>query len=75
MPPKEAPKYGLFGKGVYFADMVGKSAGYTSYGCSNNIGLFLACEVALGQPRPLYNPNVDADELPKGAHSTRCIGK
>lgn len=48
MPPKEAPKYGLFGKGVYFADMVGKSASYTSYGCSNNIGLFLACEVALG---------------------------
>lgn len=47
--PPEAPSTGYaFGKGVYFADMAAKSAGYTCYGLSDNVGLFLLCEVALG---------------------------
>jgi hypothetical protein len=48
--PPEAPKTGyLFGKGVYFADMAGKSAAYCCSNISNNIGLFLVCEVAIGK--------------------------
>jgi poly [ADP-ribose] polymerase 2/3/4 len=50
--PPEAPKTGyLFGKGVYFADMAGKSARYCCSNLSDNVGLFLLCEVALGNPR------------------------
>lgn len=50
--PPEAPKTGyLYGKGVYFADMAGKSAPYTCSYLSDNVGLFLLCEVALGKPR------------------------
>lgn len=53
--PLEAPKTGyLYGKGIYFADMSGKSAPYTCYNLSDNVGLFLLCEVALGNPRKLH---------------------
>jgi hypothetical protein len=38
----------MFGKGVYFADMVSKSANYCFTSAANNIGLLLLCEVALG---------------------------
>lgn len=47
--PKEAPVTGyMFGKGVYFADMVSKSANYCSTNLSSPTGLLLLCEVALG---------------------------
>lgn len=47
--PKEAPVTGyMFGKGIYFADMVSKSANYCMASHSNNTGLLLLCEVALG---------------------------
>lgn len=69
--PPEAPKTGyLFGKGVYFADLASKSAPYCCADMSNNIGIFLVCEVALGKTRDLYMPDCDADNLPKGTHST-----
>ena len=69
--PPEAPKTGyLFGKGVYFADMAGKSAPYCCANLSNNVGLFLVCEVALGKSRVLYAPDFDADVLSKGFNST-----
>ena len=29
----------------------------------------------MGNERVLYRPNEDADELPPGMHSTKCIGK
>lgn len=49
--PPEAPKTGyLFGKGVYFADLAEKSAPYCYASLSNDIGLFLLCEVAMGKP-------------------------
>lgn len=38
----------MFGKGVYFADMVSKSANYCRTSYVDNIGLMLLCEVALG---------------------------
>lgn len=65
--PPEAPKSGyLFGKGVYFTDMVDKSARYTYHHLSGNVALFLLCEVALGKMRELYGTDHDAEEnLPK----------
>lgn len=48
--PPEAPATGyMFGKGVYFADMVSKSAYYCHATYSHNIGLVLLCDVALGR--------------------------
>ena len=38
----------MFGKGIYFADMVSKSANYCFASHSNPRGLLLLCEVALG---------------------------
>lgn len=74
--PPEAPKTGyLFGKGIYFADMAGKSAPYTCSNLSDNVGLFLLCEVALGKMREIHETDQDADDnLPKGCSSTRGIG-
>jgi poly [ADP-ribose] polymerase len=47
--PPEAPVTGyMFGKGIYFADMVSKSANYCCTSPSNPVGLMLLCEVALG---------------------------
>lgn len=47
--PPEAPVTGyMFGKGVYFADMVSKSANYCFTNSFSNTGLMLLCEVALG---------------------------
>ena len=38
----------MFGKGVYFADMVSKSANYCRTSKSDPLGIMLLCEVALG---------------------------
>lgn len=38
----------MFGKGIYFADMVSKSANYCSTDPANPKGLMLLCDVALG---------------------------
>ena len=47
--PPEAPCTGYaFGKGVYFADLCGKSTPYCCPHLSNNIATFVLCEVALG---------------------------
>ena len=47
--PPEAPVTGyMFGKGVYFADMVTKSANYCRTSPSEPVGVLLLCEVALG---------------------------
>jgi poly [ADP-ribose] polymerase len=47
--PPEAPVTGyMFGKGIYFADMVSKSANYCCTSPSDPVGLLLLCEVALG---------------------------
>jgi hypothetical protein len=50
--PPEAPKSGYnFGKGVYFADLSGKSSSYCCTYLSGGVGLFVVCEVALGKPQ------------------------
>lgn len=42
--PPEAPVTGyMFGKGVYFADMVSKSANYCFTNPKNNTGLMILC--------------------------------
>lgn len=47
--PPEAPVTGyMFGKGIYFADMVSKSANYCCTTMQNPTGLLLLCDVALG---------------------------
>jgi poly [ADP-ribose] polymerase len=48
--PPEAPCTGYnFGKGAYFADLSGKSNGYSRPYLSGGVGLFVVCEVALGK--------------------------
>lgn len=50
----------MFGKGIYFADVVSKAANYCLATKGDNIRLMLLCEVALGQMQDLYftNPNI-----------------
>ncbi len=54
----------MFGKGVYFADMVTKSANYCFTSRDNNIGLMLLCEVALGGINEKFYADYYANLLP-----------
>ncbi|XP_033328280.2 poly-(ADP-ribose) polymerase [Megalopta genalis] len=68
--PPEAPVTGyMFGKGIYFADMVSKSANYCCTNSQNNTGLLLLCEVALGNMYERYAADF-IEKLPSGKHST-----
>jgi len=72
--PPEAPVTGyMFGKGVYFADMVSKSANYCFTSASNNVGFLLLCEVALGEMNLLKNAQY-MDKAPGKCLSTKGIG-
>jgi len=74
--PPEAPVTGyMFGKGVYFADMVSKSANYCGASRENNEALILLCDVALGEFNDKYYADYNANLLPAGKHSTRGYGK
>lgn len=73
--PPEAPMSGyMFGKGIYFADMVSKSANYCFTSPENNTGLVLLCEVALGTPVELSQAKA-VQSLPKNCHSVKGLGK
>ncbi|KAI3380013.1 hypothetical protein SNEBB_000031 [Seison nebaliae] len=73
--PPEAPCTGyMFGKGVYFADMVSKSANYCCTSRTNNTGLLLLCEVALGNTWDKFNSHY-VTKLPKNFHSTKGCGR
>lgn len=73
--PPEAPVTGyMFGKGIYFADMVSKSANYCRTSKADPTGLMLLCEVALGNPYELLHSEY-VSTLPKGKHSTKGIGR
>ena len=51
IPPSEAPLINyMFGKGIYFADMASKSAGYCCPETSGGTALLLLCDVELGAP-------------------------
>ncbi|XP_064621580.1 poly [ADP-ribose] polymerase 1-like [Lineus longissimus] len=72
--PPEAPVTGyMFGKGVYFADMVSKSANYCRTSKTDNTGVMLLCEVALGNMHELKNSSF-ITTLPKGKHSCKGVG-
>ncbi|MPC33378.1 Poly [ADP-ribose] polymerase 2 [Portunus trituberculatus] len=74
--PPEAPVTGyMFGKGVYFADMVSKSANYCWANSRNNVGFLLLSEVALGKSNPLLQADYEANKLPPGYHSVKGCGR
>ena len=67
--PPEAPSTGyMFGKGVYFADMVSKSANYCYASTQNNVSCMLLCEVALGNMNEKFYADYNANILPIGKH-------
>uniref|UniRef100_A0A803LFE6 Poly [ADP-ribose] polymerase n=1 Tax=Chenopodium quinoa TaxID=63459 RepID=A0A803LFE6_CHEQI len=73
--PPEAPATGyMFGKGVYFADLVSKSAQYCFTDKKNPVGLMLLSEVALGQVHERKKAQY-MDKPPRGKHSTKGLGK
>lgn len=76
--PPEAPATGyMFGKGVYFADLVSKSANYCFTNPSNNVGCLLLADVALGDMFELtHSLYVEKGKnLPQGKSSTWGKGK
>merc|ERR1711994_776904 len=73
--PPEAPVTGyMFGKGIYFADMVSKSANYCCTNKTNNTGLLLLCDVALGNMYEATKAEY-VEKLAPGFHSTKGLGK
>jgi poly [ADP-ribose] polymerase len=73
--PPEAPVTGyMFGKGVYFADMVTKSANYCHTNRINNTGLMLLADVALGTTYNLTGAKY-MEKAPSGYQSTYGQGK
>uniref|UniRef100_A0A914E2X6 Poly [ADP-ribose] polymerase n=1 Tax=Acrobeloides nanus TaxID=290746 RepID=A0A914E2X6_9BILA len=70
--PPEAPCTGyMFGKGIYFADMVSKSANYCS--AYNSDGLLLLCQVALGNIKEEISSRY-VEKADKGYHSVKGVG-
>lgn len=65
----------MFGKGVYFADMVTKSANYCCASKANTTGLMLLCEVALGETNDKMAADYYASNLPPGKDSTKGVGR
>lgn len=64
----------MFGKGIYFADMISKSANYCYTTAQDRTGLVLLCEVALGNTIDKFQAS-DCRNLPQTAHSVRGVGK
>ncbi|RPB24269.1 PARP-domain-containing protein [Terfezia boudieri ATCC MYA-4762] len=75
--PPEAPVNGyMFGKGIYLADMVTKSANYCCATQSNNTGLLMLCEAQLGDPMyELTHSDYLAAENSKKAGALATKGK
>lgn len=63
---------GMFGKGIYFADVADKSAKYCYAHETDGIGLMVLCEVALGKELECYEY---LKELPDGFNSIFAVGK
>ncbi|KAL2609830.1 hypothetical protein R1flu_028403 [Riccia fluitans] len=73
--PPEAPVTGyMFGKGLYFADLVSKSAQYCFTTKSSPIGLMLLCEVALGKVKEFKGAQYMEKPM-NGSNSTKGVGK
>lgn len=65
---------GMFGRGIYFADVVSKSANYCHAGLYGETGLLLLCQVALGTMKDCLTAN-SSIKLRPGKDSVRGIGK
>ena len=73
--PPEAPVTGyMFGKGVYFADMVSKSANYCMGTSSNPTAVMTLCDVALGKPYERITADPEAAERTKAQNKDSCWG-
>ncbi|XP_013185212.2 poly [ADP-ribose] polymerase isoform X1 [Amyelois transitella] len=73
--PPEAPVTGyMFGKGIYFADMVSKSANYCCTSKDKPVGVMLLCEVALGNMKECRKAEY-VTKLPAGTHSVFGAGR
>eukprot|EP01125_Pyxidicula_operculata_P013990 TRINITY_DN463_c0_g3_i2.p1 TRINITY_DN463_c0_g3~~TRINITY_DN463_c0_g3_i2.p1 ORF type:complete len:777 (-),score=138.65 TRINITY_DN463_c0_g3_i2:549-2879(-) len=73
--PPEAPKTGyMFGKGIYFADLVSKSANYCHPTPQNPVALLLLNEVALGNMLELTASKY-ITKLPSQYSSVKGVGK
>lgn len=73
-PPEAAATGYMFGKGIYFADIVSKSANYCFTDRNNNTGLMLLCEVALGNSKPMENA-FNIQDIPNALYqSAKGIG-
>ncbi|KAF7260628.1 hypothetical protein EG68_01787 [Paragonimus skrjabini miyazakii] len=71
--PPEAPVTGyMFGKGIYFADIVSKSANYCYTSQSQPEGVLLLCEVILGNIKECYE--AESTDLPADKHSRKGVG-
>lgn len=72
--PPEAPKTGYrFGKGAYFADVIGKSASYCRTSGSDEI-LIMACDVALGEEWETKRDKY-MDKAQPGSQCTHALGR
>jgi len=72
--PPEAPCTGyMFGKGVYFANMVSKSANYCFTSHSSPTGILLLSEVALGKMYEITHSEY-MEKSPPGTQSTKGCG-
>lgn len=58
-----------FGKGIYFADLVSKSAQYCYTDKKNPVGLMLLSEVALGDIHELKKATVISFAFPRKKNS------
>ena len=64
----------MFGKGIYLADSVSKSAQYCAATPAAPHGLLLVCEAALGNALELRKAQY-VEKLPRGKHSVKGCGK
>jgi poly [ADP-ribose] polymerase len=63
----------MFGRGIYFADMCSKSAGYCIPVPPQNIGLMVLSEVALGNMQELKQAAA-INQPPAGKNSVKGMG-
>lgn len=64
----------MFGRGIYFADMVSKSSQYCAPTPPDNIGLLALSEVALGNIHEL-NQGMNLNQPPAGKDSVKGVGR
>lgn len=73
--PSDAPSTGfMFGKGIYFTDVVTKAAGYCHASPENKEGVLILCEVALGNMYQVFKAK-GFKKPPKYYHSVFGVGR